>query len=293
MLGWWAEYQFDGVSNIIGGEVEGNVVTALRLFSATNLPQLAQLWCCKDTNWDSSVCEKYMSTLLRFIKMCCSKIPREVLSFELTKNGDVVCIKRNFAIQNRNFEPNQILPIEFIKDLYPPPPPPPKPGKKRGRKPKMNVQKPVPKNPRIPQTEKFPVWRHLENYKHGQDFSSSSTSLPSVTTVYYPHSPHSSDEEQEAQRHTFPLEYHLNKIQEQITTYKKLLDKNQQIINEEKLKAMKKEGRKLKNQGLSLNRTPIRRKNKVRLYGQYNKRPYRWVNQTLPYKWTTNKRTHQ
>lgn len=47
MLGWWAEYQFDGVSNIIGGEVEGNVVTALRLFSATNLPQLAQLWCCK------------------------------------------------------------------------------------------------------------------------------------------------------------------------------------------------------------------------------------------------------
>lgn len=47
MLGWWADFQFGKIPNILAGEVQDNVVTTLRLYSAAHLPKLAEAWCGK------------------------------------------------------------------------------------------------------------------------------------------------------------------------------------------------------------------------------------------------------
>ncbi|XP_069192441.1 uncharacterized protein [Procambarus clarkii] len=196
MLDWWADYQFGGVPNIIGGEVEGETVTALRLFSSANLPLLAKLWCCKESGWDPNICEKYMSSVLRFIKMCCSKIPREVLSFELKENGDVVCIKRNFTIKNKNFDPNQILPKEFIQEVYP------ESGKKRRPKPKIMTDQPIPMRRRINKRKNAPAWHHFLHYKPGDSSCSGTSSCsPTVAAVFGLQSRHSSDDQMKAKKY--------------------------------------------------------------------------------------------
>ncbi|XP_045129314.1 kinesin-related protein 10-like [Portunus trituberculatus] len=140
LLEWWADYQFGKLPTIIGGEVVGQEVTAIRLFCAHTLPQLAQAWCDKPP-WETSLGERYLSSLLRFIKYWCNKRPRETLSFELQENGDVLCCKRRFKIASQHFLVNSILPDEFVRDLYPAPPPQPKPSwpGKRGRKCKPRV----------------------------------------------------------------------------------------------------------------------------------------------------------
>ena len=86
------------------------------------------------------MCERYLSSILRFIKFWCNTRPRETLSFELQQNGDVYCYKKRFKVASRHFLVNNILPDEYIRDLYPAPPPQPKPNwpGKRGRKGKIH-----------------------------------------------------------------------------------------------------------------------------------------------------------
>lgn len=55
MLEWWADYQFGKVPNIIGGEVEGQEVKAIRLFCPKTLPELAEAWCEKVRSFDSAL----------------------------------------------------------------------------------------------------------------------------------------------------------------------------------------------------------------------------------------------
>ncbi|KAK8397217.1 hypothetical protein O3P69_004735 [Scylla paramamosain] len=147
-LEWWADYQFGRLPTIIGGEMTGQQVMAIRLFCAQTLPQLAQAWCDRPA-WDTGLGEQYLSSLLRFIKYWCNKRPRETLSFELQENGDVLCCKRRFKIASQHFLVNSILPDEFVRDVYPAPPPQPKPSwpGKRGRKSKPRVT-PQPTRPR-------------------------------------------------------------------------------------------------------------------------------------------------
>lgn len=162
-LEWWADYQFGRLPTIIGGEVTGQTVTAIRLFCAHTLPQLAQAWCDKPA-WDTSLGEQYLSSLLRFIKCWCNRRPRETLSFELQENGDVLCCKRRFKIASQHFLVNSILPDDFVRDVYPAPPPQPKPSwpGKRGRKCKPRVAQQLTRPRRVTCHWKLPRYCDVE-----------------------------------------------------------------------------------------------------------------------------------
>ncbi|XP_071538761.1 uncharacterized protein [Panulirus ornatus] len=116
-LGWWADYQFDKIPNILAGELKGDTVTGLRFYSAPHLPNLAKVWCHKEA-WDYTVCEKYLASLLRFIKLCCSKSPRRYFLFELQDNGDVLCHRKLSLYKNKDVQYFH-LPKDFVKDMYP------------------------------------------------------------------------------------------------------------------------------------------------------------------------------
>ncbi|KAG7175020.1 Kinesin-like protein KIN-7G-like [Homarus americanus] len=244
MFGWWADYQFGGIPNIIGGELEGSVVTSLRLFNADELPKLTKAWCRKKP-WDPIVCEKYMASLLRFMKMCCSKAPRQVLSFGLRKEGTVLSIKK--FLDNKeiiNYSCDQILPDDVLKHLYPPPPPP-KPGKKRGKKPmvKPQVEKPIPKIRRRPNRPKNIPWR---DFKNKTEFSSPDLSPcdPSVEIIFSQRSPLSSDEDFKNKLYRTPLNSHVSELLKEIhppTKVKKPEVKIRKLVKPEILKKLEKE----------------------------------------------------